>query len=374
MQLKHFLLSGLVGLVPSTHAVAQNLPETAEISQTARDQANEENPVGFSKGGFVMAPIPIKNPTVGAGLALGGGYLFNMDRASGSSYLGLGAFKTDNGSSGYGLSGDVTWDDNRWNLGMTLAQVNVVYDYYLGGLNGVRIPLKQDGKLLDLNLKYGFTKEFQVGLNLGYIESNIGLNIPGVLPPEPDKASDISILKFGPTIALDYRDNSFYPTNGSHLFVKALYNKLDSKIGDGEYFKTTVKFDAYTTLGENLVIATRAAACSAESHAPFFDKCGLGAVDSFRGYAFGAVLDNTLLSFQTELRGRFTERFGYAVFAGLGDAKEDFSSFSLEEAKVSAGAGVRIRLSKKFPMDFSIDAARTTKGDDTLYVYVGQRF
>ncbi|WP_380055328.1 BamA/TamA family outer membrane protein [Falsihalocynthiibacter sp. SS001] len=353
----------------STAAYGQALPDTDTVKMEGTD-----SPVGFSQGGFVVAPIPIKNPTLGTGLALGGGYLFNLDEESASSYLGLGGFRTDNGSSGYGISGDVAWDKNRWNLGLTLGEVDIFYDYYVDGTDGARIPLEQTGRALDMNLKYGFTSNILVGAEFAYIESDIAVDGPGLLPPIPRKDSDLTIFKFGPTFQLDYRDDTIYPTRGSHLAVKYLYSQVDTPVNTRNYTKATARFDSYTTIFDDVVIATRAAACSVDDNAPFFDKCGLGSVDSFRGFPFGAVLDNALLSFQTELRGRLNDRFGYVLFAGVGDAKHDFSSLSLDEAKTSGGLGLRVRLSKKFPMDFSFDAVRASSGDDTYYIYVGQRF
>jgi hypothetical protein len=38
------------------------------------------------------------------------------------------------------------------------------------------------------------------------------------------------------------------------------------------------------------------------------------------------------------------------------------------------GLGARLRVSKKFPVDFSVDVAVNREDEATTYVYLGQRF
>lgn len=359
----------------ATSAHAQSVASTSSLENVGiKSNAEEASAIGFSNGGFVGAPIPLKNPTLGTGLALGGGYLFNLDEESANSFLGLGAFKTDNGSQGYGLSGDVAWDNNRWSLGMTVAEVDLFYNLYYGGDNRFTVPLRQDGKLINLTLQYGIDENIIVGLSTAYVESSIGLDGGGVLPGFLERDVDLKIYKFGPTFDLDYRDDTIYATEGYHVAFSGNYNQLETNLGTEDYLKGVIKYDAFTSLENGMVIATRAVGCSVSENTPFFEQCGLGSVDSFRGFSFGEVLDDNLLSFQAELRGRLTKRFGYALFAGLGAVADDFGNMSRDDIRTSAGLGLRFRLSEQFPMDFSVDYARADTGDGSVYIYVGQRF
>lgn len=375
MRLIDFLKCAVIASVLAGPTCAQNVASSNSMDTVSGATSVEHaESIGFTNGGFVAAPIPIKNPTLGAGLALGGGYLFNLDEGSSNSFLGLGAFKTDNGSQGYGLSGDVSWDQNRWSLGMTVAEVDLSYDLFFGSDNRFTIPLSQDGKLVNLTLQYGITKDIIVGLNTAYVESSIAVNDGGLLPDFLKRDLDLKIYKFGPTVDFDYRDDSVYATEGYHVSFSGNYNKMESITGNKDYTKAVLKYDAYTSLENEMVIATRAVGCSVSENTPFFEKCGLGSVDSFRGFAFGEVLDDNLLSFQTELRGRLTKRFGYAFFAGLGAAVDEFGNMGRDDIRTSGGLGLRFRLSEKFPMDFSVDYAKADTGDDAIYIYVGQRF
>ncbi len=83
----------------------------AQVQQIA-NPAKTISPVttgslGFTRGSVVVAPVPFQSPSLDTGLALGGAYLFKADEQSDSSSIGGGAFKTSNGSEGFGVG---------WNL------------------------------------------------------------------------------------------------------------------------------------------------------------------------------------------------------------------------------------------------------------------
>jgi hypothetical protein len=77
---------------------------------------------------------------------------------------------------------------------------------------------------------------------------------------------------------------------------------------------------------------------------------------------------------ESDHRHRSGYRLGYALFAGVGRVADDFSSLSDTDDLSAAGVGVRYRVSRKFPVDFSVDVAVNTDEESTTYIYVGQRF
>lgn len=91
------------------------------------------------------------------------------------------------------------------------------------------------------------------------------------------------------------------------------------------------------------------------------------------GFSVTEYIGNQLLSAQAEYRGRIGEsRFGYAVFAGGGWVGETITSESGLHG--AAGAGLRFRLSRSFPVDFSVDFTGNSDGETLYYIYVGQSF
>ena len=164
-----------------------------------------------------------------------------------------------------------------------------------------------------------------------------------------------------------------YPTSGTNLSATLLQNEARS-IRTREYQKIVTLFDAYWPVTSKAKVASRLAVCAATEGAPFFDLCSLGATDAMRGFDVTRNLDRRLLSAQVAYRQRITERLGAVAFVGAGAVASDFGSLSMTDGQIAGGIGARIRLSRSFPVDFSIDSAWNEAGERLVYVYVGQRF
>ncbi|MEY8841006.1 hypothetical protein AB9K41_18420, partial [Cribrihabitans sp. XS_ASV171] len=100
----------------------------ASVAPVAK--THEEASVGFRNGSFVVAPIPFSNPTIGSGLAVGLGYLFQFDETSKPSMIGIGGLRSDNGSRAAGVAGNFYFRENRWILKLLAAEADVKYDLY----------------------------------------------------------------------------------------------------------------------------------------------------------------------------------------------------------------------------------------------------
>lgn len=348
-------------------ATAAGTPSTLAIKDVS---AFAENTVGFKAGSFILVPIPIENPAIGTGLALAGAYLFKTDKNSDQSFIGLSAFRTNNGSQGYGLAGALSWADNKWKVSALAGEVDVVYNFYIPSTGGRTISLNQDGSMFYLGGKYELKDRFFVGMRLRYLQTSIRFSKPVL--PRP-LYMELETVSFGPTIEWDYRDDTIYPTSGFHVVIGSMHSTVLNG-ADREYYKTSIKYDNYFPLFKNAVVATRLTACEASDKTPFFELCSLGGSDNFRGFPFGQFLDQNLLSGQIEFRGRMTKRFGYAVFAGIGGVANGFGSFNSDTTEVAGGIGLRYRLSKGVPLDFAFDVAYNSKGETTTYITIGQRF
>jgi outer membrane protein assembly factor BamA len=345
--------------------------ETNPSTQAAKEAAKiGESETGFKAGSFILAPIPIQSPSIGTGLIVVGAYLFKTDKDSNTSFFGASGFRTNNGSQGYGMAGTISWDANRWSLGVVAGVADITYDFYVPNTGGRTVSLQQDGKLINLEGKYGITDNFSAGLEFRYLDTTVRFSSP---IGTPGRDSNLQTIMIGPTLDWDMRDDTIYPTTGSHVSFSSLHGFVLNGT-DREYHKTVIKYDNYIPLFERSVIATRFAACSASSSTPFFDLCSVGGTDSFRGFPFGQLLDKSLLSVQVEYRGRFNQRFGYTVFAGAGGVALNFSDFNSSSVQTAGGFGLRYRLSKKTLLDFSIDAAINSYGETTTYITIGQRF
>jgi hemolysin activation/secretion protein len=339
------------------------------LNESLDDAREQETPLGFGNGSVVVAPVPFKNVLIGAGLVLGGGYLFNIDEGSDTSIIGLGAMKSDNGTNAYGLGGKFVWDQNRWQVSASLGQAEGFYDLYVGG---IPVPVRQTGDIVNLSVLRGVTSELLFGASMRYLDTSLGYDTSGTsLPPLPE--GHLEVGTFSLLAKWDTRDDDFSARNG-HLLDGALtYGQILNASGR-DYSKLVLTYNHYLPLGDANSLAMRFAGCATTNDTPFFDQCSLGGTDAFRGFSPTELLNDALLSAQAEYRHQFSNRFSGVAFAGLGNTGSSFGNLRDTDVRYAGGLGLRFQLSKKFKAVFSVDVSYNDREEDLLYIYVGQRF
>lgn len=348
-----------------TGALAQSIVESGGQSLgVAREKS-----AGFRNGDFIVVPIPGNSPTFGTSLALAAAYLFKADEGSENSAIGIAALATSNGTRGLGFGTSLALDNNKWKLQFVAGKVEAVYDLvFLGNA----IPINQDGRLAKLQLSYGVTRNFSVGIGMRYLDTVVTPDVGIPIPPELSEDLKTSISSIGVLVDWDRRDDNIYSTSGTNLAFRLFQNNVAGSSRD--YQKSTLTLDGYIPLTEKLVGAGRFVVCGATDNSPFFDSCSLGGTDSLRGFSATEYIGQSLSSAQISLRGRVGGRFGYEVFAGAGEVFDTIDGKSSSGLRYAGGAGVRYRISKQFPIDFAVDGAVNDAGRETVYIYVGQRF
>src|SRR6056297_79639 len=377
MRILHFLAAVSIALCYSSIAlVAQNrLPEQRT---TVLDAATRTD-IGFRSGSFVVAPIPFSNPTIGNGVTLGAGYLFQLPDSKPSA-MGVGGFRSANGSEAYAAGGRVNFDSGRWTLGVFGGTAEVFYDLSLGRR---ALPLNQSGEAVEFLVEYGITSEITAGASFGYLKSLIGPDsrnldsLPEFLRPD----LDIEVAKVSFYAAIDTRNNTFYPTSGTLLSGKISHAKIKDKafagslsVSDRSYQKGKISVVGFKSIGGNGVVAGKLLMCGSDDASPFFDTCGVGFADGLRGFGSLDNVKDWSASAQSEYRGRFSERFGYVAFAGIDGGGNRLDSISVNNGGTAAGIGLRYRISKKFGLDYAVDYAINQEGEKFLYLSIGQRF
>lgn len=336
------------------------------------EQAGNETSFGFKNGSIVVAPVPFSNPTIGSGLALGAGYLFKMDANSNTSVIGFGAMRSDNGSQAAGVLANFAFNNNRWLLSLFAGKADVRYDLFtpLGPF-----PVHQDGEIARFNLSYGVTEDLSFGGVFRYLNTSIDPDFPGLpaLPPRFSPDLGLEIITAGLSADWDRRNDSDYPTDGSRLTAEATRGFfIDSQ--RASYDRAYAIYDIYHPLGTDSNLAFRGVICSTTDETPFFDQCSIGATDNMRGFNSTQFLDLRSASLQAEYRHRFGARWGAVAFGGIGWTGAKFDELRDGGSHTAIGVGARYRVSKKFPVDFSVDLSRNNLGDNQIYIYVGQRF
>ncbi|CUH53518.1 BamA/TamA family outer membrane protein [Shimia marina] len=359
--------ASLISLMALSPAAFADPVENNPLGQPLETAASDEG-YGLREGSFVVAPIPFKNVLIGAGLVLGGGYLFQMDAESDTSYLGVAAMRSENGSHAVGLGGNFAFDNNQWQMGVTLADAEAKYDLYLGNLP---VPVRQTGQIFDSKLFYGLTPELLIGGGLRYVTTSLGYDSAAGGPPLPE--AELDLAHFSLLGKWDTRDDSFSARTGHLLEADISYGNVVSA-SSRDYVKASLSFTYHQPIGAQDSLALHLVGCTVSDAAPFFDKCSLGGTDNFRGYSPAEFLDNDLLSAQIEYRHQLFSRLGLVAFAGVGDTGSALSDINDDGLKYAGGLGLRVQLSKKFKAMLSVDASVNERSEDLLYVYVGQRF
>lgn len=335
-----------------------------------------EAKIGFGAGSIIVAPIPLKNPALGNGLILTGGYLFKFDEGSDTSFIGAAAMKTDNGSLGVGAAANLNFGNGRWSVQSMFGKANVNYAIY--GIGDLRFPpfaLSQDGAFAKVKLSRGLTEHLFVGIDAQYLDTTIQPNGGGTisLPNLPGFGIGARQVVAGPDVTWDSRDDTIYPTTG--LFGSlTIQHGAGLGIFDNEFNRGVMSGKAFLAVGGRGVLAVSATACSASKKAPFFNLCAVGVTDTLRGYSAGEHIDNALVSVQGEFRYRLSQRLGAALFAGASVVGSDLGDLGRSGSLYAGGLGLRYRLSKSYPLDFSVDATVNRDGVRYTYIYIGQAF
>lgn len=360
------LAAGLTGMAAAAQAAG---PEQTERQLGHIETAQMAEGYGFRSGSVVVAPVPFSSPMIGSGLGLGAGYLFKTSPDAKTSVIGLGGLRSDNGSQAAAAMVSFAFPGNRWLVKAFAARADAAYDLYTG--LGV-LPVSQDGSLVRINAAYGVTPDVSAGIVLRYLETRVAPDA-GLLPAALQADASLEIGTFGLSLDWDRRDDSDYPTRGSRLTAFATRSHALGGLSR-RYDKGYAILDGYRPLGRHGVLALRGTICAASGGTPFFDQCSIGATDNMRGFNSTQFIGPRSASLQAEYRRRFSKRWGGVVFAGTGWTGAEFGDLTRGGSHSAAGAGIRYRVSKKFPVDFSVDVSRSNAQETQLYVYVGQRF
>lgn len=335
--------------------------------------------IGVAAGSAIALPIPLSDPTLGVGLTLVGGYLFQLDAGSETSFVGIGLLGTDGGSEAAAVTANLSFGDGRWSVAATYAQAALEYSLPgLPDLNFGALNIRQSGDVGKLRVLYNVTDTFSVGLDTLWLRTDLTSDtLKGALPPVlPDFELEVEDLLVGPSLEWNTVDNKLYPTSGTAARLTWQSGSATALSGGfkSTYNRAVVDTKTYLPLGDQGIVALRGTVCSASAGTPFYNLCGIGVTDGLRGFAFGEALGRSLSSVQGEYRHRLGERFGVTVFAGAGLVASNFGDLADGSARHAGGIGLRYRVSKRFPVDFSVDQAINDAGDSSTYIYIGQAF
>lgn len=371
---------GRTGLILVLSSPLPRLSAAEDISnpmsmETSAELSTEPKPLAVKKetedgNEWVVAPIPTLNPSQGFGLQVIGQYVFKSPtqaEETPASILAVGGFYTEEKS--WGAFGGYLghWQDDEWRPMAGAGYADVNYDFY--GIGNGQAEYDHSTRI-DQQVTFGLAQLMRrivpgvyAGLRVAASDSHVatsGINSPPIVLPPLDL--DINGYSVGFVAQWDTRDNQFYPKSGQYANLSATYH-------DGDYTYQTYVFswNGYYSLGDKTVIAARGFLRDTAGDAPFYALSQFGMHNDLRGYKSGKYRDNAMFATQVELRRQLSSRWGFVVFAGVGEVMPAFDELNADDLLSSAGAGLRFRVAKNHPINLRFDWAY---GDESAY-YLG---
>jgi len=351
-----------------------------EKSET--DEKNKGKKRSDHAGSFVIAPLPLVSPALGAGIVPVLGYITPIpakDKGIEPSVVGAAGLITDDGSRGFGLGGDLYLDKANYELESVYAHGNLDYNLYgegfINGNAGYKLPLEQTGQIFFVKLLRRIPWDFYVGGRFITGSSFITLKPTSekIPPIPPDIGVHTDLRALGMEVYRDSRPNRFYPLKGSVIdFTGDFFaNDLGSKYSFQSY---RVTFNKYLSLNDKQVLAYNLFWCGTGGSPPFYGNCIYGANNELRGYTAGRYLDRYMFATQLEYRLVLKWKFGLVGFGGVGAVAPGSDQFFRANHLLPAGGtGIRYMLSKKYHVNLRTDFA-WGKDNFTWGVGVGEAF
>ena len=293
----------------SAETQAEEKSETDEAKKKEEEKKKKKKRSDHA-GSFVVAPMPIVSPALGAGIIPVLGYITPIpakDRTLEPSVVGAAGLITNNGSRGFGLGADLYLDKARYELETVYARGNLDYDLYgegfVNGNAGLKLPLEQTGQIFFLKLLRKIPWDFYVGGRFITGTSFITLKPTSekIPPIPPDIGLHTDLRALGMEVWRDSRPNRFYPLKGSVIdFTGDFFAQdLGSKYSFQSYKFT---FNKYLSLTDKQVLAYNLYWCGTGGSPPFYGNCVYGASNELRGYTAGRYLDRYMFATQLEYR------------------------------------------------------------------------
>uniref|UniRef100_F4C746 Surface antigen (D15) n=1 Tax=Sphingobacterium sp. (strain 21) TaxID=743722 RepID=F4C746_SPHS2 len=188
------------------------------------------------------------------------------------------------------------------------------------------------------------------------------------------------LFGIGPTLRMDKRNDVLFPTKGSRLEINYYWFNQEI-ISDYQYQE--LKFDYRKFIPVDWLVQGDVLAFQGMfnatwgGEAPFYQLPYITADRAFRGVWRNLYIAEQVFSVQAEYRSYFSSadrRFGYAIFAGLGDGAKNFFKDYKASIKAFYGVGFRQQLIPRYRLYTRVDFGLTSKGDFGAFAGTGVAF
>ncbi len=297
-------------------------------------------------------PIPVLRYSQEIGLEFGLGalystYLDKNDPANRSSNLAAVLTASTKGQYNISLKGDIWTKHNDYHIISELRFRSMPFNFY--GLGNQTLEADKD-RLVQRQVKASMDIEKNVlpstytGVSLSFENNHFtDKDAGGIYSIDPTILGQPggSIAFIGVSQTYDTRNSNNYPTKGffGRLSYQYAPDLFKSSSFSGSQIKVVIR--NFWPLASKLVLGVNGIYYTVQSNrTPFYLLPQLGNDEMMRGYYTGRYRDENLVAAQTELRYRFSNRFGLVAFGGGGRVFAN-GDFSFKQFKPSFGGGMR---------------------------------
>lgn len=297
-------------------------------------------------------PIPVLGYSQETGFEFGLGTLYStyMDRKDplnrSSNFSVLGSISTKK-QYNISIKSDIYTVKNKYHLMSELKFRRTPFNFYGIGNNTLEL---NENKVLEDQFKLFLEAEKTLlpftytGISLGFEKYKYTDKEPGgpfSTDPNLQGKKGGPVLFVGLSQSYDSRNSNNYPTKG--FFGRITYQYAPNLFSESNYSASQIKVKAsnFFPLAKQLVLGLNGIFYSIQSeNTPFYLLPQLGNDEMMRGYYRGRFRDENLITAQTELRYRFSNRFGLVAFAGAGRVFKN-GDFAFKGLKPNFGGGAR---------------------------------
>lgn len=374
------LIPGMIILLISAASRPASADVKAATDNFQDSTAHSANTLSAQQGNWVIAPIPLSNPTLGSGLELVTLYLHppKPDTPEGvNATTGIAGLYTDNDSWGAGVFHRNSFFADRLRL-FTAAGTGDFQLNYFGSSsdsvlsqNPLHYEIDMDLLHAEFQIRIPGTEHWYLGPALTRATGNINFRIgidSDLLPNEIGAGIDTG--SFALLLGYDTRNDDFYPTQGMELSASITDNS-ETWGSDFDYQKFTLGFSVYHPFNGQITLAFNTEIQGSSDTVPFFDLSS----PQIRGYERGQLADDYALLLRGEVKYKMTQRWGIVGFADLGwvgESLDDLTSFG-DRNGGSIGTGLRWQVVAGRTLNLGLDIATSDDGS-AFIIRIGESF
>jgi hypothetical protein len=318
----------------------------------------------LAKGGFIPVPIIITEPAVDGGFGLAAAFLKkDPNNPRQITKTAVAAFKTGNGSYGYGAFRAGYLFDGRLDYKIAVGRGKITLTTYPGfAPKGVTYTNHYDYGVLGSAMWHFKDRRFSAGPLFDFRKLRSELDLPNA-PNLPDKfADDLSRTLHTGALGLgfhfDDRDNPMTPTRGTNAYAQAKFNR-GAFGSDRDYTLYAIESYSFDRLAPKWRIGQKLEMKAIRGDFPAYFAPSI----DLRGVQAGRYQGMNMASSELEITRQLSPRWSLLAFGGVGATDGgDRRVYKDSGAIFAGGAGFRYRIARKLGLDAGLDFAYGPQG------------